>query len=121
MRTRALLLALLVFAMPVAAGAQNFAIQGIERYLRLEWEASQGRRGPVLTGYVHNIYGHSADRVRLLVEGLDGAGQVISTTHTQVVGSISPGARGYFEVPAPQGASSYRLRLISFDPVGRGV
>jgi hypothetical protein len=121
MWTRALLLGLLLLAAPAAAGAQNFAIQGIERYLRLEWEAAQGRRGPVLAGYVHNIYGHTADRVRLQVEGLDGAGQVTSTMLTQIVGSIPPGSRGYFEVPAPNGAASYRIRLISFDPIGRGV
>jgi hypothetical protein len=121
MRIRGLLLGLLLLAMPAAADAQNFGIEGIDRYLRLEWEAAQGRRGPVLTGYVHNIYGHTADRVRVLIESLDAGGQVTATTQTQIVGSISPGGRGFFEVPAPRGASSYRLRLISFDPVGRGV
>jgi hypothetical protein len=121
MRTRALLFGLLLLAMPAAAGAQNFGIEGIDRYLRLEWEASQGRRGPVLAGYVHNIYGHTADRVRVMIEGLDAGGQVTSTSQTQVMGQIDPGGRGYFEVPAPRGAASYRLRVISFDPIGRGV
>ncbi|HYE90539.1 MAG TPA: FxLYD domain-containing protein [Terriglobales bacterium] len=117
----ALMLAMLSLTTPAWAHAQSYAIQGIERYFRLEWEAGQGRRGAVISGYVHNTYGHTADRVRLVVEAVDGAGQVTDATHAQVSGTIPPGARGYFEVPAPRGAASYRVRLLSFDPVGRGV
>jgi len=117
----ALLLVLLSLTTPAWTHAQSYAIQGVDRYLRLEWEAGQGRRGPVVSGYVHNTYGHTADRVRLVVEGVDGAGQVTATTHVQVLGTIPPGTRGYFEVPAPRGAASYRVRVLSFDAVGRGV
>ena len=115
------LLVLLLLTTPMAVGAQSYAIEGADRYFRIEWEASQGRRGPVVSGYVHNQYGHTADRVRLLVESLDGAGQVASSRHAQIIGPIPPGSRSYFEVPATPGAASYRVRVLSFDPIGRGV
>jgi hypothetical protein len=120
MRVKTLVVStLLLFMLPAAVEAQSYAIQGIERYFRVESEVIEGRRGPVMSGYVHNTHGHTADRVRFVVETLDGAGQVTSTTHGQVLGTIPPGDRGYFEVAVPRG-TSYRVRVLSFDPVGRG-
>ena len=80
----------------------------------------QGRRGPIVSGYVHNTYGHTAGNVRLVVESLDGGGQVTGSTLVYVLGTIPPGDRLYFETPVPREAASYRVRVLSFDPVGRG-
>ena len=39
-----------------AAGvsAQIYAPQTLERYVRLEWDVTRGRKGPVVEGYVYN-------------------------------------------------------------------
>lgn len=103
------------------ASAQSYAMQGWERYFRIESTSGPGRRGPVVSGYVHNIYGHTAGNVRLVIESLDGAGQVTASTIVQVLGTIGPGDRAYFETAAPREGASYRVRVLSFDPVGRGT
>jgi hypothetical protein len=114
-------LAALMAVSPGTVFAQSYAIQGVERYIRVESSStSQGRRGLVVWGYVYNAYGQSADRVRFVVEGLDAGGQVTSSTIGQVLGTVPALTRTYFEVPVPSGASQYRVRVLSFDPIGRG-
>lgn len=120
MTVRSLVLATLMVVAPVTASAQSWAIQGIDRYFRVESSVTQGRRGPMVTGYVYNTYGHTAGNVRLIVEELDGGGQVTSTTITQVVGTVPPGDRAYFEARVPDAGTQYRVRVGSYDPVGRG-
>ena len=113
-------LAILLLTAPAAVSAQSYAIQGIERYFRVESSATSGPRGRIVSGYVYNTYGHTADRVRLVVEALDGGGQVTGSTIANIVGTVPPNGRAYFEARAPGDAASYRVRVLSFDPVGRG-
>lgn len=120
MRHRGVILALLLtVASPALAFAQAYVIQGVERYLRVEWEAGQSRRGPVVAGYVYNTSGYSADRVRLSIDSVDAAGQVTASELVQVLGTVPGGNRSYFEFPA-HNPGPYRVRVISFDPIGRG-
>ena len=112
-------LAVLLLAPVAEVSAQNYAIQGIEHHFRVEWEGTNGRRGPVVAGYVYNLSGFTADRVRLAVESVDGGGQVTATAFSTVVGTVPPGNRSYFEVPV-RSAGPYRVRVLSFEPVGRG-
>ena len=121
MRSRAFALVLFLLLPAATAFAQNYAIQGLERQFRVEWEASTGRRGPVLTGYVYNnTTGYTAERVQLGIDLLDGAGQVVGSTIGNVLGTIPSSNRGYFEIRVPQ-AASYRVRVLSYEPVGRGT
>jgi hypothetical protein len=121
MRYRSAALALLVAVAPAQlAAAQSYGIQGVESYLRVEWEAGTARRGPAITGYVHNVSGYTADRVRLVVESLDGAGQVRSSAIGEVLGTVPPYGRSYFEIPVRE-TGPYRVRVLSFDPIGRGA
>ena len=113
-------LAILLVVAPVAASAQSYGIEGIEHYIRVEASTSQGRRGPVVSGYAYNLYGAALDRVRLTVDTVDGSGKVTSSTPVYVLGTIPVGGRAYFEAPAPAGGSQYRVRALSFDPIGRG-
>jgi hypothetical protein len=121
MRVKSVLFATLLLVIPAAVSAQSYSIQGIERYFRVESELSQSRRGPVVSGYVYNTYGHTAGNIRLVVEGLDAGGQVTSSAISWLFGTVPPNDRAYFEARAPQGASSVRVRVLSYDPVGRGV
>ncbi|MEX2221370.1 MAG: hypothetical protein WEG40_06180 [Candidatus Rokuibacteriota bacterium] len=84
--------------------------------LRVEWTASEDRRGrPVVSGYVFNQRaGAYAVSVRLLVEALDGSGQVVGSTTGDVLGEVPPSNRSYFEVKAPVKAAAYRVTIQSF-------
>ena len=121
MTYRSAVLALVLFlSAPIAASAQSYAMQGIEHYFRLEWQAANGRRGPVIAGYVYNTAGLTADRVQLAIDAVDGAGKVTGTTIAQVLGTVPPGNRAYFEIPVREASAAYRVRVLSFDPIGRG-
>jgi hypothetical protein len=113
-------LALVLLLTPIAVSAQSYAIQGADRYFRLEWETASGRRGPVIAGYVYNTTGYTMDRVRLAIDALDGSGQVTASTIGQVFGTVPPSNRSYFEIPAPAPAAAYRVRVLSFDPIAGG-
>ena len=121
MRYRSAVVVLLLFLVaPVVASAQSYATQGIEHYFRVEWEAAKGRRGPVVAGYVYNKSGINADRVILGIDTVDGAGQVAATATSQVLGTVPPGNRAYFEIPVREASAAYRVRVLSFDTIARG-
>ena len=113
-----LALALLIIP-PAVVFAQSWAMQGIEHYFSVEFEPGTSRRGPVVSGYVYNKSGMNADRVRLSIDSVDAAGQVTATTFGEVLGTVPPGNRSYFEVPV-KNPGPYRVRVLSFDPIGRG-
>ena len=120
MRARGVVFGLLLLLVATQASAQGYAIQGLDRYFRLEWEASTSRRGPVVTGYIYNISPTSADRVRLGIDLVDAGGQIVSSTIGYVLGTEPAGNRAFFEVPVGQ-AASYKVRVLSYDPIGRGL
>ena len=100
------------------AAAQSWTTP--DRGFRVEWEAAQARRGPVIRGYVHNDSGYTAANVRLLIESLDAGGQVTATTIGYLPGTAPPFDRLYFEVPLKATAPTYRVRVGSWEPIGRG-
>jgi hypothetical protein len=109
-------LPLLVMTLSVTeTSAQSYAIPGADRFFRIEWEQRQTKKGPVVTGYVYNSHGASADRVILRIEGLDTGGHVISTTTSYVVGTVPRFGRSYFEVRVTAGATTFRVTVLSFD------
>ncbi len=69
----------------------------------------------MVSGYVYNQRaGSYAVSVRLLVEALDGSGQVVGSTIGYVLGEVPPSNRSYFEIKAPAKAASYRVTIESF-------
>jgi len=70
-----------------------------------------------LSGYVTNQWGLATRNVRLRVEALDASGNVTATHIGYVNGFVIPGAHVYFEVPVQAKAPSYRVSVLSFDPV----
>jgi hypothetical protein len=91
--------------------------------LRVEWSASEDRRGrSVVSGYVYNRRaGTYAVAVRLRLEALDGSGAVIGSSTAYVMGDVPPSSRAYFESKAPVKASTYRVTIDSFDWRGYGA
>jgi hypothetical protein len=120
MGVKSVVLATLLLVAPATVSAQNWVIQGADRFFRIESTTTEGRRGPVVSGYIYSTWGETSGNVRLLVEGLNAAGQVTSTAVAWVVGTVPPGGRAYFEAASPRDAASVRVRVASFDPVGRG-
>jgi len=111
----AVLAALLIY---VGAGAAIAQVQtrSVDSDLRVEWTGSEDRRGrPVVSGYVYNQRGGSyAVSVRLLVDALDGSGQVVGSSTGYILGDVPPSNRAYFELGAPAKAASYRVTIVSF-------
>jgi hypothetical protein len=112
------LLACLLLASTALAGP-NYAPGSLDRYFTIEWQTTQGRRGPVLEGYVYSQANLYADRVRLSIELLDASGKVVGTTTTWVLGGVPPGNRAWFSTPVPP-AARYQVEILSFDWIGRG-
>jgi hypothetical protein len=116
--TSVAMLALLLLTSTTHAGP-NYVTGSLDHYFRIEWQATQGRRGPVLEGFVYNDSGLMADRMRLSIEMLDAAGQVVGATTTWVLGGVPPNNRTWFQTAVPP-AASYKVEILSFDWVGRG-
>src|SRR3990172_9284083 len=79
-----------------AASAQLYAPESLERYFRLEWQATHDRQGPAIEGYVYNRGAQHAERMRLVIERLDRAGQVAGSSAVWVLGPVPLGDRGPF-------------------------
>src|SRR5256886_856584 len=98
----------------VGVSAEIYAPESLERYFRLEWEVTRGRKGPGIEGYVYNQAMRTADRMRLQIERLDASGKVVGSSAVWVFGTIRVDGRAYFSASVPE-ASNYRVRVLSFD------
>ena len=66
-----------------------------------------------VNGYVYNSSNRHAAYMRLLVEGVDGSGNVVNKTITWVR-DVPPNNRAFFVVSVPD-APSYRVSIQSFN------
>jgi hypothetical protein len=109
-------LAALLICLGVGAARAQLQTRSVDSDLRVEWTGSEDRRGrPMVSGYVYNQRaGSYAVSVRLLVEALDGSGQVAGSTIGYLLGEVPPSNRSYFEIKAPAKAASYRVTIESF-------
>jgi hypothetical protein len=118
MTVAAALLLSVVMAMPLGAAVDRPLtplVLGWEQFFKLDWQVSQGRTAPVVWGHVLNDWGMPAARIQLLVEGLDGSGQIVGQKVAWLGSILTPGTRGYFEVPVPWKAPTYRVSVFAFD------
>ena len=112
-------------ALVICAGAAIAQVQtrSVDGDLRVEGTGSEDRRGrPVVSGYVYNQRaGTYAVSVRLRVEALDGAGQVVGSTTGFVFGDVPPSNGAYFEDQGPRegGELSGHDRVIHLAGVRR--
>ena len=115
-RTRAILATLLLGAV-LAGGAEAVSSpSGIDPRLRLEYDVVESKSGRIqVRGYVYNDYARAANAVKLLIESLDGSGQVIAREIGFVHGPVPVLNRTYFDVPLKTPGASYRVTISSFD------
>jgi hypothetical protein len=124
MRKAWIVAAMLVLGMGVQAGAELLTprIIGWEQFFKLDWQADQRRGRPVVSGHIMNDWGFSARNIQLLVEGLDGTGNVVAQKVSWLGSELTPGTRAYFEEPVPQPApaATYRVSVFAWDWVQAG-
>jgi hypothetical protein len=118
-RRIALLVAVVSLLGAGRAWAQIYAPETIAHDFRVEWQVGQNRKGPVIDGYVYNTAMRTADRMRLKIDQLDAAGNVVGSTTAVVLGTIPNDGRAYFSASVPP-AASYRVQPYSFDWSGGG-
>lgn len=88
-----------------------------KRQFQLDWQVLKEQRGAVVRGQLLNPYGVPARDIHLLVQGLDAAGKVVTTTTTAMRGIVRSGERATFDVPVPDGAERYRVTVVAYDLV----
>ena len=124
MRKALLVAAMLVVGMGAQAGAELLTprIVGWEQFFKLDWQADQRRGQPIVSGHIMNDWGFPARNIQLLVEGLDGGGNVVGQRVSWLGSELTPGTRAYFETPAPPPApaATYRVSVFAFDWVQTG-
>ncbi len=98
----------------VGVSAQIYAPESLERYFRLEWEVTRGKKGPGIEGYVYNQALRTAERMRVQIERLDASGKVVGSSTVWVFGTVRADGRAYFSASVSE-AASYRVRVLSFD------
>jgi hypothetical protein len=125
LRYRAALGAVLVALTPLLGGCATAgmtpsasvttAMQGWERWLRVEWTGQSQPGGHQIDGYVYSTYGSPIYDVRLLAQGLDAGGNVVSQKMMWVQGAVPPLERTYFRVPVMAPAATYRVTVWAFE------
>lgn len=112
-----------VIIVGVAAGPSTGAelqpqMAGWERLFTVSWQPGQYRGQPAVEGYVSNVSPYDTTQIRVLVESLDGAGQVTAQRVAWLPGDLGGGGRLFFQVPAAP-APAYRVRVFSYDRIER--
>jgi hypothetical protein len=103
----------------VSTAAVSYSQESLDQRFKIEFQVTPGQSRPELSGYVYGQYsGIAATHMQLEIERLDANGQVIGRSTTWVLGDVPPGNRAYFTTRV-EPAASYRVRVISFDWVGR--
>lgn len=102
----------------VLALVSVFAAQTVsaEDGLRPSWSDSAMAEGwRAVCGDVRNVRDVPARGVEIRVQGLDSAGQVVSTRDRDLMAGVPPGSRAVFCVPMPAGATSYNVTVLGAD------
>jgi hypothetical protein len=105
--------------MASVGAAVPYSQESLDQRFRIEYQVTPDQPKPVVDGYIYNLYsGLSAAHMQLAIERLDASGNVIGTSTTWVLGEVPPNNRAYFTTRV-EPAASYRVRILSFDWVGR--
>lgn len=116
---KAILLAAVLLGLETATVAHAQGLVPLESF-HVEWTArSDAWVKPGIDGYVYNNSVYRVSNVRLRVETLDQANQRISERFSWVYGNIDARGRGHFVLPPPEAGGTYRITVVSCDPVAK--
>ena len=92
----------------------------VAQLLRVEWQpTTETWRRPALIGFVYNSSTYRIGSVRLRVEALDGANQVLSQTLAWAYVDVPARGRGSFTVARPREGETFRVTVESFVLIAR--
>ena len=89
---------------------------------RMEWEPRLiGGRAPAVQGYVENHSRLRVGDVRLRIDSLDTAGQVVGESFGWVIGDVPASGRAFFVIRVTVPGATYRVTVESYDAMSESV
>jgi hypothetical protein len=85
-----------------------------EQVFQLSWEVSPRPGRPRLVGQIRNVSLFGTTQIRLLVEQLDAGAHPIAQQVAWLGAQINAGGSDFFDVPVPDRAAAYRVRVYAF-------
>jgi hypothetical protein len=105
-----------LFATGLVLGLSSVSAAQMVSDLRPSWSIGAMAEGwRAVCGDVRNVGQVPARGVAIRVQGLDSAGQVVSTRDRDVMAGVPAGSRAVFCVPMPAGATSYNVTVLRAD------
>jgi hypothetical protein len=86
-----------------------------EQVFRLTWEVTERRGRPLVLGRIENVSDYETSRIQLLVDQLDASGRMTTQKVAWVGVDVKPGDHAFFDVPVPDRAATYRVRVYAFN------
>jgi hypothetical protein len=96
------------------AGNLQPLVVGWQQFFRVQWDEARVDGRPIVQGYITNVWGFTARKVQLLVNGYDESGARIGQLLAWGPSPITPGSRVYFDVSVPP-AASYEVAVFAWD------
>ncbi len=115
-----LLAVVMVAPLDVVGRTLTPLVVGWEQFFKLDWQAGQRGQQSVVWGHLLNDWGMPATQIQLLVEGLDASGGVVGQQVAWFGSTLTPGMRGYFEVPVSWKAPTHRVSVFAFTWIQAG-
>jgi hypothetical protein len=109
----------LLILLPAMAPAQSDTRVSLQFRASLAPSADGAARSRI-SGDVVNESPYRVTNVRVEIEGVNADNGSVGHTFAWTVGDIAPGGKTYFMTEPIRGASSYRVRVVSWDLVSRG-
>jgi hypothetical protein len=101
-------------------GNRQPMIVGWQQFFRIQWDATKRTDHTIVEGFITNTWGFTAQQVQLLVTGFDASGQSLGQVVAWGPNEIDPGARVFFNVPVPPGATTYEVAIFAWNWVQAG-
>ena len=115
------LLAMMLAGVGTTIAEDQVIQRASSQYFRIQSEVGKNRRGAaIVSGYLYNDYGYTADNIQFLIEGLDAAGQVVSKDFVRYMGAVAPFSRSSFDYKVSGAAANYRVSVYWYDWSARG-
>jgi hypothetical protein len=90
-------------------------VVGWERLFRLSWEPGERRGRTMVSGTILNDSPYIIVTVQLLLDTLDGQGNVVDQQVSWGPTHLSPFSHAAFEIPVARPAANYRVRVLAYD------